>query len=44
MAMCCCDDVSAPPQWPMITITMLSGLYGSVVDSLLGATVQYSGV
>ena len=35
--------VSAP-QWPMIIFGGLAGLFGSVVDSLLGATLQYSGI
>jgi len=31
------------PQWPIIYIGGIGGLLGSVIDSLLGATLQYSG-
>ncbi|XP_017877632.1 transmembrane protein 19 isoform X2 [Ceratina calcarata] len=34
----------ATPQWPVIVIGGIGGLLGSVVDSILGATLQYSGV
>ena len=44
MAVCSRDDVNAPPQWPIIAIATFSGVYGSMVDSLLGATLQYSGM
>lgn len=30
-------------QWPIVLVGGLAGLLGSIVDSLLGATVQYSG-
>lgn len=33
-----------PPQWPIILIGGFSGLFGSVLDSFLGATFQYSGL
>lgn len=36
--------VVAPPQWPLILWGGIAGLFGSLVDSLLGATLQYSGI
>lgn len=33
----------SPPQWPIIVTGAFAGLIGSVVDSVLGATMQYSG-
>ncbi|XP_031445567.1 transmembrane protein 19 isoform X1 [Phasianus colchicus] len=35
-------DVSAP-QWPIIVFGAAAGLLGSILDSYLGATMQYSG-
>ena len=32
-----------PPQWPIIVLGSVAGLTGSIVDSILGATMQYSG-
>ncbi|XP_076361395.1 transmembrane protein 19-like [Tachypleus tridentatus] len=32
------------PQWPVIIIATFAGFFGSLVDSLLGATIQYSGI
>lgn len=38
------DQLSlAPPQWPIIVLAITCGLLGSIIDSILGATVQYSG-
>ncbi|CAH0715670.1 unnamed protein product, partial [Brenthis ino] len=34
----------APPQWPIILYGGLGGFIGSLIDSLLGATLQYSGL
>lgn len=33
----------SPAQWPIIVAGGLAGLIGSVIDSILGATLQYSG-
>jgi len=33
----------SPVQWPIILAGGFAGLVGSVVDSILGATLQYSG-
>ncbi|XP_052860398.1 transmembrane protein 19 [Anopheles cruzii] len=33
----------SPNQWPLIVFGGIAGLLGSLVDSLLGATLQYSG-
>ncbi|XP_008553677.1 transmembrane protein 19 [Microplitis demolitor] len=35
---------NSAPQWPIILIAGLGGLLGSIFDSILGATLQYSGV
>lgn len=35
---------NSPPQWPLILIGGIAGLFGSMIDSFLGATLQYSGV
>lgn len=34
---------NAPPQWPLILFGAFAGFFGSLVDSLMGATLQYSG-
>jgi len=34
---------AAPPQWPLILVGAFGGFVGSVIDSILGATLQYSG-
>uniref|UniRef100_A0A8D0GB37 Transmembrane protein 19 n=1 Tax=Sphenodon punctatus TaxID=8508 RepID=A0A8D0GB37_SPHPU len=35
-------DISAP-QWPIVVFGAAAGLLGSIIDSYLGATMQYSG-
>ncbi|XP_077288209.1 transmembrane protein 19 isoform X2 [Arctopsyche grandis] len=34
----------SPPQWPILVVGFIGGLFGSMFDSLLGATLQYSGI
>lgn len=34
----------SPNQWPIIVFGGVAGLMGSIVDSVIGATLQYSGV
>ncbi|XP_020824523.1 transmembrane protein 19 isoform X3 [Phascolarctos cinereus] len=37
------DLESSAPQWPVVAFAGMAGLLGSVIDSYLGATMQYSG-
>lgn len=37
------DLEGSAPQWPIILFGAVAGLLGSIVDSYLGATMQYSG-
>ncbi|XP_068443126.1 transmembrane protein 19 [Clinocottus analis] len=38
------DDLNmAPPQWPIMMYASMAGLLGSMLDSYLGAHMQYSG-
>lgn len=34
----------SPPQWPVILVGGIGGFLGSLIDSILGATLQFSGV
>lgn len=34
----------SPAQWPIIVCGGFAGLFGSLIDSILGATIQYSGM
>ena len=33
----------SPPQWPLLFVGTIAGLLGSVIDSIVGATMQFSG-
>lgn len=33
----------SPPQWPLMIVGTIAGLLGSIIDSIIGATVQFSG-
>lgn len=35
--------LGSPPQWPLLIVGTIAGLLGSLVDSIIGATVQFSG-
>ncbi|XP_053212810.1 transmembrane protein 19-like [Panonychus citri] len=45
LLLCVNRDVLAisPPQWPILMVGGCAGLIGSIVDSMLGALLQYSG-
>lgn len=34
----------APPQWPILVFGAVAGFLGSLIDSIMGAILQYSGV
>lgn len=36
--------IASPNQWPIIVCGAFAGLFGSLIDSILGATIQYSGM
>lgn len=35
--------IRSPPQWPLIIVGTIAGFLGSLIDSIIGATVQFSG-
>lgn len=35
--------LKSPAQWPLILIGGFAGFFGSLIDSILGATLQFSG-
>ena len=36
-------EIEYPPQWPLLLLATISGFLGSILDSYLGAILQYSG-
>lgn len=35
--------IRSPPQWPLLLVASIAGLIGSMIDSIIGATMQFSG-
>lgn len=46
LLLCLSNEVLAEstPQWPLILTATFSGFFSSLIDSILGATLQYSGI
>lgn len=35
--------IRSPPQWPLLIVGTIAGLLGSIIDSIIGASAQFSG-